>query len=331
MGMRRIDEKLAKVASGAYAPRDFILTFAKDADMLRGCSATGHDADGRPRPLAAYRADLQRVIDSDLADIVLTSLSNAETLAETGAYGHSTATPAVRLNDPTDTWRVRGGSYADHPARAFRSARLDAVKPVANLGLYGMTFYNDPAQDHATLAAYSEFRDISRQVAIRHFLQVTDPPFPIDTGEADYAAYRNDIVTRSLAGIPRRERPLFIEVDYHGPAAMEELAGWHPSQLVFGVTGCTGGTTRDCLERLAQAEKYGARVASFSREGFPCEDPVLMLAAMRRVVREGMPSFEAVKVYHDDLRAAELRPNRALQDDVELTSPLLRAHAARAA
>lgn len=329
--MRRIDEKLAKITSGNYGPRDFVVTFAKDADLLRGCSATGVDADGRPRPLAAYRADVKRVIESDLADIVLTSLSTAEMLAESGVYGHSNATPAVRLNDPTDTWRVRGGAYPAHPALPFRSSRLDAVKPVANLGLYGMTFYNDPVQDHATLRAYSEFRDFSTKVGIRHFLQVSDPAFPVATGEAPYADYRNDILIRSLAGIARRERPIFIETEYHGPAAMEELAAWHPSRLVVGITGCPAGTTRDCLERLAQAERYGARLAGFSRESFACEDPVLMLTAMRRVVREGMDSFEAVRAYHADLASAGLTANRPLQDDVELTSSLLKAHAARAA
>ncbi|WP_236016547.1 hypothetical protein [Salipiger abyssi] len=180
--MRRIDEKLAKISSGNYGPRDFIITFAKDADLLRGCSATGRDTQGRPRPLSAYRADVKRVIESDLADIVLTSLSTAEMLAEDGVYGRSNATPAVRLNDPTNMWRVRGGAYPAQPALPFRSARLDAVKPAANLGLYSVTFYNDPVQDHATLCAYSDFRDLATAVGIRHFLQVTDPPFAIDTG-----------------------------------------------------------------------------------------------------------------------------------------------------
>lgn len=329
--MRRIDDKLAKITAGDYSRRDFLITFAKDADLLRGCSATGRDGLNRPRPLAAYRADVKRVIESDLADIVLTSLSTAEMLAETGVYARASATPAVRLNDPTDTWRVRGGAYPAFPALPFRSSRLDAVKPVSNLGLYGMTFYNDPVQDHATLTAYSEFRDLASRVGIRHFLQVSDPAIEIDTGDADYAAYRNDIMIRSLAGVARRERPIFIEAEYLGPAATEELASWHPSRIVIGITGCRGGTTRDCLERLAQAERYGARLANFSRESFNCEDPVLMLVAMRRVIRDAMSSFEAARAYHDDLKAAGLRPNRPLQDDTELTCPLLKQHALEAA
>ncbi len=329
--MRRIDEKLAKITSGQYGPRDFIITFAKDADLLRGCSATGRGPDGRGRPLSAYRADVRRVIESDLADIVLTSLGTAEALADDGAYMRSNATPAVRLSDPTERWQVRGGAYGALPGVPFRSSRLDAVKPVATLGLYGMTFYNDPARDQATLHAYTEFRDIASRVGIRHFLQITDPRVAVDIGDADPAAYRNDMVARMLAGIPRRERPIFVEVEYHGPAAMEELANWDPARLVVGITSCVDGTTRDSLERLAQAERHGARLCGFSRDGFDCEDPVLMLAAMRRVVLDGIGSFEAVRAYHDDLKSAGLSPRRALQDDVELTSPLLRAHAAKAA
>ncbi|GGG73489.1 hypothetical protein GCM10011415_22250 [Salipiger pallidus] len=329
--MRRIDEKLAKITSGDYGPRDFLVTFSKDADMLRGCSATGKDANGRPRPLAAYRADVKRVIESDLADIVLTSLSTAEMLAENGVYSSSNATPAVRLNDATDQWRVRGGTYSAQPGIPFRSSRLDAVKPVSNLGLYGMTLYNDAALDHATLRAYCDFRDLSTRMGIRHFLQLSDPQVAVATGDHDYGAFRNDMLMRSLAGIARRERPLFIEVDYHGPAYMEELAGWYPCRMVVGITGCGAGTTRDCLERLAQAEKYGARLAGFSRESFDCEDPVLLLQAMRRVIRDGMDSFDAVRAYHDDLKREMIVPFRALQDDVELTSPLLKAHASRAA
>lgn len=329
--MRRIDEKLAKIAAGNYGPRDFIITYARDADQLRGCSATGLDATGQGRSLSGYRSDVKRVIYSDQADIVLTSLSTAEALADDGAYLHSNATPAVRLNDPTDSWRVRGGAYATAPGLPFRSSRLDAVKPVASLGLYGMTFYNDPARDHATLAAYTEFRDIAGRVGIRHFLQVTDPCVAVETGDEKPEGYRNDMLARMLAGIARRERPMFVETEYHGPAAMEELASWDPSRLVVGITSCTEGTTRDCLERLAQAERHGARLCGFSRSDVDCDDPVLMLTAMRRVVHDGTSSFDAVRAYHDELKTAGVTPRRSLQDDAELTNPLLKAHAAHAA
>ncbi|EPX75890.1 hypothetical protein [Salipiger mucosus] len=329
--MRRIDEKLAKIAGGDYAPQDFLLVFAKDADLLRGCAAPGRDAQGRMRPLSAYLDDVQRVIDADLADILLTSLSTAEALADRAAFGRRNVTPAVRFNDATDAWRVRGGRYAQEPARAFRSSRLDAVRPVANLGLYALSFYNDAELDHATLRAYSDFRDVAVTLGLRHFLQVADPPFAIETGTQDYAAYRNDMVARSLAGIGRKERPVFVTVGYHGAAATEELARWDPARLVVGLTAARGGTLRDSLERLAQAERHGARLAVVSRESLACEDPVLLLQAMRRVLRDRLGSFEAVRAYHDDLAKAGIPPLRALQDDAELTDPVLKAHEIRAA
>ncbi|MCA0998378.1 hypothetical protein [Alloyangia pacifica] len=329
--MRRIDEKLAKIARGRYGPRDFILTFCKDADLIRGCSAAGRLPDGRLRSAPDYRADMRRVIESDLADIVLTSLSSAEVFSEEGIYARSNVTPAVRLSDNTDIWLVRGGRYAQFPALPFRSSRLENVRPVANLGLYALNFYNDIDIDHATLRAYTEFREQATAIGLRHFLRVADPPIPVDTVEADYAAFRNDVLTRSLSGIARKERPLFIEVGYHGPRAMEELADWDPARVIFGLTGCGEGTTRDCLERLAQAERHGARVASFSRADFQCEDPVLMMRAMRRVVREGVSSLEAAQAYHGDLEKAGLTPLRPLKEDIELTVPLLSRNQTRAA
>ncbi|MBE9639480.1 hypothetical protein [Salipiger mangrovisoli] len=329
--MRRIDEKLAKIARGLYGPRDFILTFCKDADLLRGCSAAGRDPDGRLRNAPAYRGDMRRVIESDLADIVLTSLSSAEVFSEEGIYARSNVTPAVRLTDNTDIWQVRGGRYTQFPAIPFRSSRLENVRPVANLGLYALGFYNDIDIDHGTLSAYAEFRQSAASVGLRHLLRVGDPPIRVDTGEEDYAAYRNDALTRSLAGVATKERPLFVEVGYHGPRAMEELADWDPARVIFGLTGFKEGTTRDCLERLVQGERYGARTASFSRIDFDCEDPVLMMRAMRHVVREGMSSREAVQTYHADLEVAGLAPIRPLQEDIELTVPLLSRNHSRAA
>ncbi|WP_226621861.1 hypothetical protein [Alloyangia pacifica] len=329
--MRRIDEKLAKIARGRYGPRDFILTFCKDADLMRGCAAAGRDDTGRLRNAPAYRADMRRVIESDLADIVLTSLSSAEVFSEEGIYARSNVTPAVRLTDNTDIWLVRGGRYVQLPAIPFRSSRLENVRPVANLGLYALSFYNDIDLDHATLAAYAEFRQIAAAIGLRHFLRVGDPPIPVDTGDESYGAYRNDVLTRSLAGIAGKERPLFVEVGYHGPRAMEELADWDPARVIFGLTGFKEGTTRDCLERLAQGERYGARTASFSRIEFDCEDPVLMMRAMRHVVREGMSSREAVQSYHADLEMAGITPIRPLQDDMELTVPMLSQNQSRAA
>ena len=63
---RRLDEKLARIRTGAYTPRDFVIADAKDGDMAFGRTTPGPelDADGKPTgrylPLAAYRDDMKR-------------------------------------------------------------------------------------------------------------------------------------------------------------------------------------------------------------------------------------------------------------------------------
>ena len=120
----RLDEKLARIRAGDFGPRDFII-------VGRTTPRPVSDAEGSPtegfRPLADYRADMKRVIDSDLVGIMLTSLSTAEVLTREAAYASSSVTPAVRLNDASDIWFARGSSYGHQPAAPFRTARLDRV------------------------------------------------------------------------------------------------------------------------------------------------------------------------------------------------------------
>ena len=92
------------------------------------------------------------------------------------------------------------------------------------------------------------------------------------------------------------------------------------------VLGGGAGTTRDCLELIAQAEKYGARVALFGRKIYYAEDSVLMIRAMRRVIENGITSEEGVKAYHGDLDAAGIAPHRPLDDDLALTEEVLKAN-----
>jgi DhnA family fructose-bisphosphate aldolase class Ia len=325
---KRMDEKLARIRAGGYTPKDFIIADAKDADMAFGCQTPGMGADGRYRPLKDYRDDMVKVIASDRADIMLTSLSSAEALQASGAFSGSHVTPAVRLNDTTDIWRARGSVYGRSPAQPFRSARLDRVKAVADLGLYAITFYNDLEQDRMTLDNYARFRDEASAAGVRHFLEVFNPQFDVVTGEQPFWAYNNDSIARCLAGVSRHERPVFLKAVYNGPRATEEIAAYDPGNLIFGVLGGGAGTTRDCLELIAQAEKYGARVALFGRKLYYAEDSVLMLAAMRRVLEERISSAEGVKAYHADLAKAKLKAQRALDADLELTEALLKQHAA---
>lgn len=323
---RRLDRKLASIRAGNYVPSDFIIADAKDGDMAFGCAAPGKAPDGRMKPLRAYRDDMVKVTESDLVDIMLMSLSSAEVLTREGVFASSDVTPAVRLNDTTDIWHARGASYPKSPARNFRSARIDRARSVADLGLYAVTFYNDLDQDIQTLAEYASFRDEATAGGMRHFLEVFNPQFPVATSTDDFASYNNDVIARALAGVSRLDRPLFLKATYNGPASTEEIAGFDPENLIFGILGGGAGTTRDCLELVRQAEKYGARVALFGRKIYYAEDSVLMVRAMRRVIEEGITSEEAVKAYHGDLEAAGIAPIRPLADDLEMTEELLKAN-----
>ena len=322
---KRMDHKLARIRSGAYQPTDFIIADAKDGDMAFGCATPGKGADGRMKPLAAYRADMVNVVDSDLVDILLVSLSTAEVLTGQGVFADTDITSAVRLNDTSDIWQARGGTYPRHPAQPFRTARLDRARAVADLGLYAITFYNDLDQDKATLAAYAKFRDEATAAGMRHFLEVFNPLFPVATGDVDFATYNNDCIVRCLAGVSRLDRPVFLKAAYNGPRATEEIASYDPAGLVFGVLGGGAGTTRDCLELLIQAEKYGARVALFGRKIYYSENSVLMLAAMRRVIEAGISSEEGVKAYHADLKKAGIAAQRSLGDDLVVSEAVLKA------
>ena len=324
---KRLDQKLARIRNGQYTPKDFIIADAKDADMANGCKTAGlqKGSTSRYNPIQVYRDDMRKIMESDLVDIMLTSLSSAEILTQQGAYANTEITPAVRLNDTTDIWVGRGAAYDSQPALPFRTARLDRVKPVSDLGLYAITFYNDLHQDHRTLEEYARFRDEASAKGIRHFLEVFNPKTQVVTPGADFGSYNNDAVVRCLAAVSKHDRPLFLKAAYNGPAATEEIASYDPENLIFGILGGGAGTTRDCLELIRQAEKYGARVALFGRKIYYAEDSVTMVTAMRRTIEEKLDSVEATKAYHADLQKLGISSFREISADLELTEEVLKA------
>jgi hypothetical protein len=62
------------------------------------------------------------------------------------------------------------------------------------------------------------------------------------------AIWETDHVIRSLAGVTRRGRPLFLKIAYNGPKALTELVSYDP-QLIVGILGGSAGTTYDTLSR----------------------------------------------------------------------------------
>lgn len=324
----RMNQKLDRIRGGSYRPQDFIIADAKDGDMGGGVSAAGIDPEtGLARPIAIYRSAMKAMVSSGLADIMLMSLSSAEVLTAEDAFAASDVTPAVRLNDGTDIWGHRGAEYRNHQARPFRTARLDRARAVCDLGLYAVTFYNDVDRDVAALNAYSQFRDEAGEAGMRHFLEVFNPAFPIGTAGEDIGLYINDAIARCLAGVAKADRPLFLKMQFNGARAMSELASFDPENLVVGILGGGAGTTRDTFELISQAERFGARVALFGRKIYFAEDSLEVVRSMRRVVEGEVTCIDAVKAYHDHLQKSGITPARSLEDDLQVTDPILRPEA----
>ena len=326
--MFRLDQKLAAIRAGRYTRQDFIIADAKDGDMGPSLTSTGpHRAqDGswsRYRNRAEFLDQIKAIVAQDIVDIMLVSASNLELLAEAGVFRDSAVKPAIRANDTTDIWVVRGNTYSSKPSRPFRSALLAQSRSRTDLGLYSITFNNDLDADYASLNAFRDFRADAAAVGFDYFLEVFNPNVACGLDADAVPAYVNDCILRCLAGLTKAERPKFLKIAYNGPKALDELAAFDPG-LIVGVLGGGAGTTRDCYELLSQAERYGARVALFGRKINLAESPLAMVAMMRRVVEGDIGPAEAVRAYHGELQKAGIEPLRPLEQDGEITEAVLK-------
>ncbi len=324
---KTLDQKLARIRSGAYTPIDFVIADAKDADM--GFGATG------PGPVAGatdqlktkldYLAAMQKMVESGLVDIMLMSASSAEIHQKAGVFTNSSVTPAVRLNDTTDIWVARGGRYRASASRPFRSALLPAVTHITDLGLYSITYSNDLNHDLDSLNQYRKFREELMETNIRHFLEVFNPAFDIGISESDLGFYINDMIVKTLAGVTSKESPHFLKIQFNGYKAMQELANYDPKNLIVGILGGAKGTSRDTFELVHQAEQAGARVALFGRKINLSESPELLVSTMRKVIQGDLSPADAVTAYHSDLKEAGINADRSLQQDAQVTDETLLA------
>jgi hypothetical protein len=258
------------------------------------------------------------------------STNHALTIRER-MFESSSITPAARANDTTDVHIARGSRYAQEPARPFRSASLDHIQcghldcsPEeralgADLGLYSVTFNNDLALDLATLERFHQFREEAERKNFRYFLEVFDPNVPGAVDPAILPSYLNDMIARMLAGVAPSGRPVFLKIVYHGPRAMEELVRYDP-HLVVGILGGSAGTTLDAFQMLADAQKYGAKVALYGRKINNAENQLAFIQFLRLIVDGVIGPVEAVKAYHAVLGKLGISPKRTLQEDLTLQS-----------
>ena len=83
---------------------------------------------------------------------------------------------------------------------------------------------------------------------------------------------------------------------------------------------CGAGTTYDAFKLIAEAQKYGARVALFGRKINQAEHPLAFIEMLRRIVEREVTPEEAVRAYHGVLQSTGIPPMRKLDDDLQLTS-----------
>ncbi len=344
--LKSLDRKLTSILTDPSGSKEFIIADAKDADMAFGITAPGpagkacghryNESEGCFKTLEEYRQQIREVIHQGLVDIVLLSASNLEQLAMTeGLFRNSSITPAARANDTSDIWAVRGGAYPSEPSRAFRTATIDHMKygrltddhtrPVtgADLGLYSITFTNDLDWDYKALTEYAAFRHEAERKGFRHFLELFNPNVDPGIKSERIAGFLNDHIIRTLAGVTSVQRPIFLKIPYNGPGPLEELVAYD-SRLIVGILGGSAGTTLDAFQLLADARKYGARVALFGRKINLSDHPLTFVRYLRLIADEQVDPVEAVKAYHGDLAKLGVKPARHLQQDLRRTKTSLR-------
>jgi hypothetical protein len=159
---------------------------------------------------------------------------------------------------------------------------------------------------------------------MRHFLEVFNPNAPTGLAPEHVGSFVNDMIVRTLAGVTRAERPVFLKMVYNGERALAELVEHDPS-LVVGILGGSAGTTRDTFELLDRTQRHGGRVALFGRKIQRAESQLDLVGLMRPVLRGEVRPADAVRAYHARLAEAGVASARSLDDDLEVTDPVLRA------
>ena len=107
--MKRVDEKLARIRAGKYTRADFIIADAKDPDMGPSLTWAGpvRAKDGavlRLRTREEFLDQMQSIVEQDIVDVMLTSVSNLERLHRRGVFTNSatgSSTPKIKISSAT--------------------------------------------------------------------------------------------------------------------------------------------------------------------------------------------------------------------------------------
>lgn len=326
---KTLDQKLHDIRTNPSS-KEFILCYAADPDMGAGIKPFFDSYTS----IQGFYDELTGLVKQAALDIMLTSVSTMDALArDQRLFDDSPVTPAIRANDATDIWSGRGFDYASTPSRPFTTSTIEEAQygtlhpkpgqsPDVNLGLYSLTFNNNFESDWYAQERFHEFRIEAVEKGFRYFLEVFNPNAPVNLDPAVMPHFVNDSIARMLAGVPRASRPDFLKIAYNGPAAMEELCTY--STLVVGILGGPASTTYDSYKLIAEAKKYGARVALFGRRIKQAEDQPAFVELLRAVANDEISPEEATKAYHGGLQKAGIKAQRSLEEDMVLHTAALK-------
>ncbi len=133
--MTRLDKKLARIRAGKYSPKDFIIADAKDPDMGPSMTWCGpkREKDGsstRNRTRQEFLATIRDVVEQDIIDIMLTSVSNLEAMT------------AMEVFEDSDVKTRRARQRHD---RYLGDARRDLCEATVAAVPLGVTFQDQEA------------------------------------------------------------------------------------------------------------------------------------------------------------------------------------------
>ncbi len=193
----------------------------------------------------------------------------------------------------------------------------DERKRGTNLGLYSVTFNNDATLDRATLRSVSFVSSRSRGQGFRHFLEIFAPNACVGQKPSDVGMFLNHHIVRLLAGVTRRSRPIFLKMPYFGAKSLEAL--------VHSIFDCGRNLGRCGLAQHTMHFTYGGNPKNTAHgprylAGKSTNRHQLTFVRYLRALADGkINPPEAVREYHDKLKQLNIKPNRSLNDDLELT------------
>ena len=98
---------------------------------------------------------------------------------------------------------------------------------------------------------------------------------------------------------------------------MEALVQYDTS-VVVGILGGPKSTTYDAFKLIEESKKRGARVALFGRRIKGTEDPLAFVEVLREVADGTVRPEEGVKVYREALERSGIKPERNLEEDMQI-------------